>query len=376
MIMLDLQQPVMLSSKSHLAAIQFPKPRLTDFELPSELEATAPPEARGLARDKVRLMVSYRSDNHLEHARFDEIGKFLEPGDVLVINTSGTMPAAMKASSAAGLPLELHLSTRLPADLWVIELRRIERKKSEPFFDAQVGEVIQLPEGASAKLLTAYTDNGLTSSNKTRLWIARLQLPSPLPEYLARNGFPIRYNYVNQTWPIEYYQTVYTSEVGSAEMPSAGRPFTPELITELVSKGVQIAPMMLHTGVASQEAHEPPYEEYYQVPAMTASIINNVKFAGKRTIAVGTTVVRALESVSDSRGHVHPGEGWTGLVITPSRGIRVVDGLLTGFHQPQASHLSMLAALAGHKHISIAYHEALTSRYLWHEFGDIHLILP
>lgn len=374
--MLDLQQPVTLSSRSRLAAVQLSKLRLTDFELPPELEASAPPEARGLARDKVRLMVSYRSDNHLEHARFDEIGNFLEPGDVLVINTSGTMPAAMKAIGAAGFPFELHLSTRLPADLWVIELRLIEGKKSEPFFDAQAGEVIQLPEGASARLLTAYTDNCLTSSNKTRLWIARLQLSLPLSEYLARNGFAIRYDYVKQAWPIEYYQTVYASEIGSAEMPSAGRPFTPELITELVSKGVQIAPMILHTGVASQEAHEPPYEEYYQVPAMTASIINNAKFAGKRTIAVGTTVVRALESVSDDRGHVHPGEGWTGLVVTPGRGIRVVDGLLTGFHEPQASHLAMLAALAGHKHISIAYHEALASRYLWHEFGDIHLILP
>jgi S-adenosylmethionine:tRNA ribosyltransferase-isomerase len=198
----------------------------------------------------------------------------------------------------------------------------------------------------------------------------------PLPEYLARNGFAIRYDYVKQPWPIHYYQTIYSTEMGSAEMPSAGRPFTPELITELVSKGVQIAPLILHTGVSSQEAHEPPYEEYYQVPAMTASIVNHARVTGKRIIGVGTTVVRALESVADDRGHVHPGEGWTGLVITPGRGIRVVDSLLTGFHEPQASHLSMLAALAGHKHISIAYQEALAGKYLWHEFGDIHLILP
>lgn len=374
--MLDLQEPVTLRSGSRSAATQSSKLSLTDFELHPDLEASAPPEARGLSRDKVRLMVSYKSDDRLVHARFDEVGKFLEPGDVVVINTSGTMPAAMNATGAGGLPLELHLSTRLPADLWVIELRRIKGKKSEPFFDAQAGEVFQLPEGASARLLTAYAENCLTSNNKTRLWIARLQLPLPLPEYLARNGFAIRYDYVKQAWPIEYYQTVYNTEIGSAEMPSAGRPFTPELITELVSKGVQIAPLILHTGVASQEAHEPPYEEFYQVPAVTASIVNNAKSAGKRIIAVGTTVVRAMESVADNRGYVHPGEGWTSLVITPGRGIRVFDGLLTGFHEPQASHLSMLTALAGRRHISIAYQAALAERYLWHEFGDIHLILP
>jgi S-adenosylmethionine:tRNA ribosyltransferase-isomerase len=195
-------------------------------------------------------------------------------------------------------------------------------------------------------------------------------------DYLARYGFPIRYYYVKQGWPNDYYQTVYATEPGSAEMPSAGRAFTPELITRLVAKGVQIAPLILHTGVASLEKHEPPYEEFYRVPGETARRVNATRTAGKRVIAVGTTVVRALETVTGVDGVTHPSEGWTRLVITPERGIRAVNGMLTGLHEPEASHLAMLQALAGLAHLEVTYAEALAQEYLWHEFGDLHLILP
>jgi S-adenosylmethionine:tRNA ribosyltransferase-isomerase len=208
------------------------------------------------------------------------------------------------------------------------------------------------------------------------LWLATLDLPGPLDDYLAQYGFPIRYKYVKQAWPSEYYQTVYATEPGSAEMPSAGRAFTPELLTRLVAKGIQIAPLILHTGVASLEKHEPPYEEFYHVPLETARLVNATHAAGKRVIAVGTTVVRALETVTDAEGVIHPGEGWTRLVITPERGLRAVNGLLTGLHEPEASHLAMLQALAGLEHLEVTYAEALKQGYLWHEFGDLHLILP
>jgi S-adenosylmethionine:tRNA ribosyltransferase-isomerase len=181
---------------------------------------------------------------------------------------------------------------------------------------------------------------------------------------------------VREGWPLSYYQTVYATEAGSAEMPSAGRAFTPELITRLVAGGVQIAPLLLHTGVASLEAHEPPYEEYYRVPRETAALVNAAQRDGRRVIAVGTTVVRALETVADPAGTVRPGTGWTRLVITPERGLRTVTGLLTGLHEPQASHLAMLEALAGRAHLRLTYTEALRQHYLWHEFGDLHLILP
>jgi S-adenosylmethionine:tRNA ribosyltransferase-isomerase len=133
---------------------------------------------------------------------------------------------------------------------------------------------------------------------------------------------------------------------------------------------------VLHTGVSSLEAHEPPYAEYYRVPAETAHAVNDTKRRGGRVVAIGTTVVRSLETVVDERGHVNPGEGWTETVITPERGVRAVDGLLTGWHEPEASHLDMLEAVAGRDLIEHSYNAALDAGYLWHEFGDVHLILP
>lgn len=344
-----------------------------DFALPPELEAEAPPEARGLARDEVRLMVSYHATDEVIHTRFRNLPGYLRAGDVLVINTSGTLNAALNARRTDGLSLELHLSTRLPADLWLVEARALSDKGTKPFFNIQPGEVLTLPGGATA---TLHTPHARLPGAPPRLWVATLQLPGDLHEYLDRHGFPIRYSYVREQWPISYYQTVYVTEHGSAEMPSAGRAFTPELITRLVAQGVQIAPLILHTGVASLESHEPPYEEYYRVPPETARIVNEARAAGRRVIAVGTTVIRALESVTEPDGRVHAGEGWTTLVITPERGIWSVDGLLTGLHEPRATHLAMLEALAGQEHLQVTYAEAIAMRYLWHEFGDLHLILP
>ena len=209
-----------------------------------------------------------------------------------------------------------------------------------------------------------------------RLWIATLHLPYEVDTYLDVYGAPIRYGYVRDNWPIEVYQNEYATEAGSAEMPSAGRAFTPRVITDLVAKGVQIAPLILHTGVASLESDEPPYEEYYRVPEPTARVINNAHKNGGRIVAVGTTVVRALETVADKTGRVYPGEGWTTLLISPERPMRIVDGLLTGMHEPSATHLSMLQALTGLDHLRVTYEAALNEGYLWHEFGDLHLILP
>ena len=354
------------------------------FELPQELEAGEPPEARGLRRDEVRLMVSYLEDDRIVHSRFGDLPKFLTAGDTLVVNTSGTMNAALPAEREDGTPLTAHLSTHLPADLWVVELRSISG--DEPVLDGESGEILTLPEGASIVLHTPYlSERRQLDEGPNRLWISTLNLPVNLTDYLDRNGSPIRYGYVRERWPASYYQTVYATEAGSAEMPSAGRAFTPELITRLVANGVSIVPLILHTGVASLEDDEPPYEEFYRVPPETAATINAARTAGRRVIAVGTTVVRALETVTDRDGYTHPGEGWTDVFITPERGIRSVDAMLTGLHEPRSTHLSMLEALVGSRlgyptsgteHLEVAYTEALKSGYLWHEFGDLHLILP
>jgi S-adenosylmethionine:tRNA ribosyltransferase-isomerase len=347
-----------------------------DFVLPPELEAGEPPEARNLARDEVRLMVSYCSDDRVVHTRFRALPDLLSPGDLLVINTSGTLNAALEAVRADGTPLELHLSTRLPAGVWLVEVRRPEGSASVPFPHAVAGETLGLPGGASVTLHAPYQGGDTPPrAGPVRLWVATLSLGEPVESYLERYGFPIRYGYVRRSWPSSYYQTVYATEKGSAEMPSAGRAFTPELITRLVARGVQVAPLLLHTGVASLEDHEPPYEEFYRVPLETARLVNAARAASRRVIAVGTTAVRALESVTDVDGSVHPGEGWTRLVITPERGLHAVDALLTGLHEPRASHLAMLEALAGVEHLRVSYGEALREGYLWHEFGDLHLIL-
>ncbi len=365
------------------------------FDLPAELEAGEPPEARGLARDEVRLMVSYRNNDRVIHTRFRNLPDFLEAGDLLVINTSGTMNAALHAQRPDGSACELHLSTHQPGDRWVVEIRRPGEKGTTPLYDAQPGETLQLPGGATAILIAPYAGtretggkdaqkpiaqvilpNSKQEKGPHRLWLAVLRLPSGWQEYLERYGFPIRYWYVQESWPISYYQTVYATETGSAEMPSAGRAFTPELITRLVARGIMIAPLLLHTGVASLEEHEPPYAEYYRVPPETARLVNMTHKAGKRVIAIGTTVIRSLESVTNRAGVTHAGEGWTEVVVTPQRGIHAANAMLTGLHEPRATHLAMLAALCGIEHLRITYHEALREHYLWHEFGDLHLILP
>lgn len=347
-----------------------------NFNLPSHLEASEPPEARGLPRDQVKLMVSHYADDTITHTQFSDIGRHLSAGDLLVINTSGTLNAALDAQRADGTLLELHLSTHLPANLWSIELREPTENGTCPFYTAQAGESLHLPGNGRITLHTPYNSQQRCNPERVRLWIASLQLPLPVHAYLAAYGFPIRYSYVNQAWPSSTYQTVYANEMGSAEMPSAGRAFTTELITKLVAQGVQIAPLLLHTGVASLEDHEPPYAEYYRVPASTAALVNQARQRGKRVVAVGTTVIRALETVTDHNGQTHAGSGWTDLVITPQRDIRSVNGLLTGLHEPQATHLALLAALTGLQHLQLTYTAALTHAYLWHEFGDLHLILP
>jgi S-adenosylmethionine:tRNA ribosyltransferase-isomerase len=354
---------------------------IESFTLPRHLEAAEPPEARGLTRDSVRLLVSRVEVDTIAHARFSELPRWLAPGDLLVVNTSGTLNAALTARTSNGDRFEVHLSTRVPGNLWVVEVRRPGPVASLPYRDARAGAALDLEGGGCITLLAPYPL--VTSLDaQSRLWIAALELAEPVLPYLERFGSPIRYSYVAQSWPESMYQTVFANEPGSAEMPSAARPFTPELVTRLVSAGIQIAPVLLHTGVASLEDHEPPYEEFFRVPPETADRVNETKRAGHRVVAVGTTVVRALETVTDTRGRASAGEGWTSVVIGPRRPLRAVNGIITGFHEPHATHLAMIeevivAAGGGRlsSHLDRAYREAQQAGYLWHEFGDSHLII-
>ncbi len=315
-----------------------------DFVLPRDLEAREPAELRGSGRDDVRLLVTSRADDSVTHAHFRDFPKFLRAGDLVVLNTTATLPAAVE---------NLHFSTPLPGGLVLVEPR---------------GELRPLPGGAQITLLAPYRDS-------KRLWIARLDGVADLRAYLNRYGRPITYSYIDRPFPLDAYQTVYADEPGSAEMPSAGRAFTRELLVCLRRRGVRLAKLVLHAGVASLESHERPHEEAYEVPLRTAEEVRRAKERGGRVIAVGTTVVRALESSIDRSGRAIASRGWTDLVIAPDRELRVVDGLLTGFHEPKATHLAMLEALAGRAHVQKAYAAALEEKYLWHEFGDLHLIV-
>ncbi|MGH8919751.1 MAG: S-adenosylmethionine:tRNA ribosyltransferase-isomerase, partial [Acidimicrobiales bacterium] len=276
----------------------------------------------------------------------------------------------------------VHLSGRSRGGNWVLELRRPEGGATVPWLGAAAGTVLDLPGGGQARLLAPASGS---TPGAVRLWAASLALPLPVLAYLARHGRPIRYGYVTATRvagqgrltvpPLGAYQTVFADEPGSAEMPSAARPFSADLVTRLVARGVRMAPFVLHAGVSSPEAHEPPQTEWYRLPAPSAALINATRAEGRRVIAVGTTAVRTLETVAGPDGRVGAGEGWTDLVITPARGVRAVDGLITGWHEPRASHLQLLEAVAGRPLLEASYTAALAGRYLWHEFGDSHLIL-
>jgi S-adenosylmethionine:tRNA ribosyltransferase-isomerase len=339
------------------------------FELEPRLEAHEPPEARGLRRDAVRLLVARKSDGEIGHHTFAGLPDLLDPGDVLVVNVSATIPAAISARRANRTRVRVHFATRAPhlEDDWrVVEIRSADGRRPARL---PAGEQLELRGGARLELVAPYASG-------QRLMLARFCCELLVDEYLERHGDPIRYGHIDKAWPLEAYQNVYAISPGSAEMPSAGRPFTRELLSRLVGREVVIAPITLHAGVSSPESHEPPFPEWFEVPARTARLLCDARERGHRVIAVGTTVVRALESAATADGCACARSGWTGLVVTPECGVRTVDGMITGWHEPEASHLQMLEAVAGPELLRRSYDAALAHGYLWHEFGDSHLILP
>ncbi|MFE9612271.1 S-adenosylmethionine:tRNA ribosyltransferase-isomerase [Streptomyces sp. NPDC006012] len=411
------------------------------LRIPDELSARVPAEQRGpgLGRDAVRLLVS--RGREVAHHTFAELPRLLRAGDLLVVNTSPTLAAAVDGRIGHARVV-VHFSTRGDDGRWAVELREPDGRgttrpwdpsgvRSAPRRDGRTGQAggpagaaVRLPGGARLVVEEPLSERGV------RLWwawVSGAEVTGLLREY----GRPIRYSYTDRDQPLSAYQTVFAlptpDGTGSAEMPSAARPFTAGLVAELVSRGVLFAPVTLHTGVASAEAHEPPYPERFAVPETSARLVNAVRAGrtalplpaggprsgdgvgqpdgggrpngaerqggggpqggggradgrggqpGGRVIAVGTTAVRALESATGPDGVVRAAEGWTDLVVTPERGVRVVEGLLTGLHEPAASHLLMLEAVAGRPAVDRGYEAALSRLYLWHEFGDVHLILP
>jgi len=350
----------------------------THFSVPDGRTATEPPEHRGLTRDGVRLLIA---DRHgVEHSQFSRLDEFLSAGDLLLVNTSATVAAELDAHQSGGWPAVVHFATELDDATWVVELRRAP-DGDRPILYAESGDVILLNHGVRIQLIEPYPgprDPGSSASptgRGTRLWRAMILSAGRMADYLERYGRPISYGYLRDRWPLEDYQTIFAREPGSAEMASAARPFTPELVVRLITKGILLAPITLHTGVSSQQAGEPPQAERFTVPASTARLVNHTRAHGGRVIAVGTTATRAIESALDSEGVVHATTGWTTLVLGPNRAVRVVDGLITGWHDPEASHLLLVESVVGARTSQLAYEAAVANGYLWHEFGDAGLLL-
>jgi S-adenosylmethionine:tRNA ribosyltransferase-isomerase len=355
------------------------------FMLPPELVAKEPPEHRGVSRDEVKLMVINRSNYQIEHAHFYSVGKYLRPGDLLVFNSSSTLPASLDGyliSSMGIIPIEVRLAEHLPDDFWLVlpnyKTDGLNNKNNDddnsllPIFEK--GMEIQFGHGLIAKVYEP-------DDNVPRLWKVQFSKSgTQLMELLYRFGRPIRYEYVSNAWDLDYYQTVYARQPGSAEMPSAGRAFTWKLLLGLKRHGIRMAYISLHTGLSSYmditlDLQHPASEEEFSVSYRAAEMVNNTHIHGGRVIAVGTTVVRALESVASDNGNIVAGHGYTRLHINANHKLKTVDGLLTGFHEPEASHLDLLTAFLSTDRIQKAYEEAIQRKYLWHEFGDLNLIL-
>jgi S-adenosylmethionine:tRNA ribosyltransferase-isomerase len=347
---------------------------LTHFAGPDHTTAPVPPEERGVARDEVRMLVV--TDEGVAHARFRDLPAYLAPGDLVVVNNSATLAAEFDALLRGRGPVVVHAATRQDDGTWVVELRTAPTA-SRAILDARVGDVLELPAKGRLTLLEPYphADSSPTGTGN-RLWRVAVTGPRPLERHLVRYGRPIAYGYLDRAYPLAAYQTVFATRPGSAEMPSAARPFSQELVTRLVATGIGVATVTLHTGVSSQEAGEAPQAEWFEVSATVARLVSATRGEGGRVVAVGTTVTRALESAVGEDGQVTAGSGWTTRVVSRDDPPRVVNGLVTGWHDPEASHLLLVEAVAGLGLTQRAYDEAARGGYLWHEFGDSALLLP
>ena len=347
-----------------------------DFKVPKELEAPAPPEARGQQRDQVRLLVIHRQSGQIEHRRFYHIIDYLQPGDVVVLNISRTVSAAFPGVTDDGQTIEMRLSSHYSTD---------------GSGDGSIWQAVFKPDEAIIRpgLRLSFGDGALTAvvrhkrEHIPKLWEIQFDpTDRPISAWMEQLGRPIKYDYVEQGWDLEYYQTAYATVPGSSEMPSAGRAFTPELLNRIQGKGVALAKIVLHTGVSNIDIETEDikqhtmYEEWYQVSPDAARAINQARAQGGRIFAIGTTVVRTLETAADEQGVVQPGEGWTNLYITPGHRFKAVDALVTGLHEDKSTRLVLASAFSGDQALVLrAYNQAIEQGYLWHEFGDVSLML-
>ncbi|PSL45122.1 S-adenosylmethionine--tRNA ribosyltransferase-isomerase [Salsuginibacillus halophilus] len=335
-----------------------------DFELPEELIAQKPLQDR----DASRLMVLDPSTGEMNHESFLDILKYINPGDALVINDTRVLPARLYGEKDTGAHVEILLLKQIEGDRWetlVKPARRIKPGAKLSFGDGRLtaecvdtldhgGRVLEFSyEGIFYEVLEALGE-------------------MPLPPYITET-----------LDDQERYQTVFAKHRGSAAAPTAGLHFTEEMLKQAEAKGVHLASITLHVGLgtfrpvsAEQVEEHVMHAEFYQMTAGTAELLEEVKAAGGRVIAVGTTSARTLETVAcDNGGAFREASGWTDIFIYPGYVFHGIDGLMTNFHLPKSSLLMLVSALAGRENILSAYAEAVRRQYRFFSFGDAMLIL-
>jgi len=335
------------------------------FEIPPFLNAKMPPERRGVRRDHVKLMIQDRQTGQTNHDIFFNLDLYLSKGDVVVLNSSRTVPAILLA--------DLYRNKNCIQK--GIEVRLARRKNGHTWEALAVSAGIKNGDF----LVLSSTLHGVVSRASTNTPFITIQFSkqgTALYDEIYALGEPVRYEYINNPWELNYYQTVFATQPGSVEMPSAGRAFSWELLFKLQKKGIHLVFIQLHTGLSyllDDKWDHSPIENYeeYNIPKEAWDTILRAKVERRRVIAVGTTVVRAMETAALD-GCL---QGWTNLYIKPTYNLKIADGIITGLHEPEASHLDLLSAFTEKDLLCNAYQEALKEGYLWHEFGDMNLIL-
>lgn len=331
-----------------------------DYRLPDDLIAQEPLDRR----DQCRLLVLNRHPGTIDHRRFDELPVLLRPGDLLVLNDSRVLPARLFGRKPTGGRVEVLLTRRVRPDAWLALTHPGLRLGQQVHLgDALAAEVEALREDGQRLLRFDRAGADLDALIRD---IGVMPIPPYIKKPLARP---------------ESYQTVYAHEEGSVAAPTAGLHFSPRLLEELGAAGIEQAFLTLHVGIGTFRpvkseliATHRMHAEWYRVPPEVAAQINRARADRRRIVAVGTTVVRTLESVADETGLVHPGEGETSLFIVPGHRFRAIDAMITNFHLPRSTLLMLVAAFAGREKILAAYDEAVRLRYRFYSFGDAMLI--
>lgn len=335
-----------------------------DYDLPEELIAQEPVEPR----DASRLLVLHRQTGELEHRLFPDIVEYLRPGDALVVNDTKVIPARLFGiKRGTGARVEILLLKRVSQDIWEVLVRPGRRVPPGTWLDfggdrlaAKVSDIT--PEGGR---IIEFAYEGVFEAILDELG------QMPLPPYIHR-----------KLEDKQRYQTVYAREEGSAAAPTAGLHFTPTLLERIAARGVAICPITLHVGLGTFRpvkvddlSDHKMHAEYYAISQEVAATIGEVRRAGGRVVAVGTTTTRTLEAVMHKHGELVASSGWTDIFIYPGFEFKVVDALVTNFHLPRSTLLMLVSAIASRELIMKAYQEAMVEKYRFFSFGDAMLIL-